>query len=266
MNLAQMVQQPFDKPGTSILITGEKRTGKDTVFDFFGKYVIGDDYYHNYTCGGEQFFEKHDTGRMNKFLCKIEEMDRGVFMRNSSKFKSVITAELETFNDKGKKNISVANHSRFAGTTNGVCPVDLGDGEERFLVAKCSSARKHDIPYWTEVRRVLFNKEAGRAVGHWLSTFDLSGVEFRRVPKDAFQTMIVESEKTMEEKFVEQWDGVEVGATALFDLCVAFCNQDDQKLPPPRNPLGFGKKLMRLVRDGKVGVRMLDGKCLYSRP
>ena len=109
--LAQLIQQPFDKPGTSLIITGEKRTGKDTPFDFINKYIIGTDYSCNYTCGGNQFFDKHDTGRMNRFLCKVEEADRRVFLQNSSKFKSLITAEDEMYNDKGRKAIAVANYN-----------------------------------------------------------------------------------------------------------------------------------------------------------
>jgi len=225
---------------------------------------VGGDYYHNYTCGGHQFFEKHDVGRMNMFLCKVEEMDGGVFMKNSSSFKSMITAEDVTFNGKGKANVTVANYSRIVGTTNGTCPVDLGDKEERFLVAKCSNAMRHNIPYWTEVRRVLFNNEAGRAVGHWLSTIDINGFNFRTVPKDEYQRMIVESDMTMEERFVEQWTGEEVGATELFRLCRTFCVENE--LQPPHNALSLGKKLMKLVRDGKVQSRIVEGMRQYSRP
>jgi len=261
--LAQLVQNPFERVGTSLVITGDKRTGKDTPFDFFSKFVIGGDYSRNYTCGGNQFFDKHDTGRMNMFLCKVEEANRNTFIKNADKFKSLITAEDEMYNDKGKKAVVVANYNRFVLTTNGACPVELSDGEQRFLVATCSDARKHDIPYWAEVRRVLFNKEAGRAVGHWLSTFDLSGFEFRNVPQNEYQQMIVESEKTSEERFVEEWDGEPIGAAEFFRLYKTYCVNNE--LRPCDNAQSLGIRVLKLIRNGKLFKKKTDSTYIYSR-
>jgi len=265
--LAQIVQQPFEKPGTSLIVMGDKRTGKDTPFDFFTKFVIGGDYSRNYTCGGFQFFEKHDTGRMGMFLCKVEEADRRIFLQNASKFKTLITAESENYNDKGKKAVVAANYNRFVLTLNpGAAPVELSDGEQRFIIATTSNARKHDIPFWTEVRRVLFNKEAGRAVGQWLSTIDISGFDFRTVPADEFQETLVESEKTSEELFVEQWTGGWTAAPEFYDLYKAFCVAG--KLPYRKNSHSLGMALLTLIRNEKLlKDKHLDDKITYySKP
>lgn len=263
--LAQMVQQPFEKVGTALIIMGDKRTGKDTPFDFFTKFVIGDDYSCNYTCGGNQFFDKHDTGRMNMFLCKVEEADRRVFLQNSSKFKSLITADSERYNDKGKKAVVVANYNRFVLTLNpGAAPVELSDGEQRFLIATISNARKHDIPFWTEVRRVLFNKEAGHAVGHWLSTIDLSGFEFRTPPADEYQAMLVDAERTSEELFVEQWSGEEVGGVEFFTTYRNYCVQNE--LPHCQNVKSLGIALLKLIRNGRVVKKRTEVGFRYSKP
>jgi hypothetical protein len=249
--------------GTAIVITGDKRTGKDTPFDFFIDYVIGIDYARNYNCGGFQFFEKHDIGRLNMFFCKVEEASRKVFIENADRFKGLITSKYEMYNDKGKRALVVANYNRFVLTSNGGCPVELSDGEQRFMVAGISNARKHDLPYWAEVRRVLFNPEAGRAVGKWLSEMDLTGFEFRQVPADEFQTTIVESEKTPEELFVADWDGQEVGATGLFNLYEAFCQTN--RLMGCRNTITLGRALIKLIRNGRVKRRTLDGCSMYSK-
>jgi hypothetical protein len=261
--LAQQVQNPFDKVGTAIVITGDKRTGKDTPFDFFIKYVIGLDYARNYNCGGFQFFEKHDTGRLNMFFCKVVEASRKIFIENADRFKGLITSEHEMYNDKGKRALVVANYNRFVRTSNGGCPVELSDGEQRFMVASISNARKHDLPYWTEVRRVLFNPEAGRAVGRWLADMDLTGFEFRQVPADEFQTTIVESEKTPEELFVADWNGEEVNATGMFNLYEAFCQTN--RLMGCRNSISLGRALIKLIRNGKVKRRTLEGCSMYSK-
>lgn len=262
--LAQMIQKPFERCGTALVISGDKRTGKDTPFDFFRKYVIGEDYSRNYTCSGYQFFDKHDTGRMNMLLCKVEEANRKVFIANADKFKSLITADSEMFNYKGKNPISVENYNRFVLTTNGACPVELSDGEQRFLVATCSNARKHDLPYWTEVRSVLFNKEAGRAVGRWLNALDISGFEFRKVPQDEFQNTIVESEATSEDMFVKDWDGVEISMIDLYNKYRSFCA--DRALPMCLNSKSFGHALLKLLRNKSVIKKHRNDGNYYSKP
>jgi len=262
--MAQIIQKPFDRCGTALVISGDKRTGKDTPFDFFMKYVIGEDYTRNYTCSGFQFFDKHDTGRMNMFLCKVEEANRKIFVGNADKFKSLITADSEMYNDKGRKPVNVANYNRFVLTTNGACPVELSDGEQRFVVATCSNDRKHDLPYWTEVRKVLFNKEAGRAVGKWLSMLDISDFEFRIVPMDEFQNTIVESEATSEDLFVKAWDGEETSMTDLYIKYRCFCA--DKALPMCMNSKSFGIALLKLLRNKTVIKKRTNAGSIYWKP
>ena len=263
--LAQLVQQPFERVGSALVITGEKRTGKDTPFDFFNEFVMGGDYTHNYTCGGSQFFEKHDTNRMNKFLCKVEEANRKIFLTsgNAEKMKTLVTAKDETYNDKGRKAVTVANYNRFVLTTNGACPVEMSDGEQRFLIATCSSARKHDIAYWKEVRDILFNKEAGRAVGQWLASLDISGYEFRKIPEDEYQATLVEAETTSEEMFVNQWDGVELAAPAFYQAYRSYCSENE--LPYCQNLKSLGIQLLKLLRSGKLQKRKTNEGAFYRK-
>jgi hypothetical protein len=261
--LAQLVQRPFEPCGTSIVITGDKRTGKDTPMDFFREFVMGLDYSRNYTCSGSQFFDKYDTGRMNMFFCKVEEANRKIFMANADKFKALITSSDEMFNDKGKRAVVVANYNRFVLTTNGACPVELSDGEQRFMVATCSSARKHDTVYWAEVRKILFNKEAGRAVGKWLSELPIDDFNFRIVPADSFQTTIVEAEKTSEELFLEDWDGQELDATALYQKYRTYCQLNE--LPYKTNAQSYGIANLKLLRNGKLLKKKTRNSAVYYK-
>ena len=247
--LAQLIQNPFEPVGTCIVVTGPKGSGKDTTFDFFLQYVFGEMYSRNYTCGGMQFFDKHDEGRMNRFFCKVEEASPEVFRKNADKFKSLITAATEIFNGKNQKPISAANYNRFVLTCNPGCPVELSD-ERRFVVAPCSSRRKGDSAYWTDVRKVLFNKGAGVAVGKWLSEIDLTDFDFRKIPESEYQTAITDSIKSCEELFLEQWDGVATAATDFYRTYREFCVS--QELPYAQNLKSFGARLLPFLRDGKL--------------
>jgi len=260
--LAQMIQNPFETTGTGLVITGVKGCGKDTLFDFFMKFVIGTSYSTNYGCGGDQFFNTHDTGRMNKFLCKVEEANKDIFRKYASKFKSLITNDSEIFNGKNQKPVLVANYNRFVLTTNGGCPVEMNDGERRFVIARCSPAKKGDFAYWSDIRAALFNKEAGVAVGKWLSEMDLTGFNFRQIPKDDFQDAVVDATKTSEEYFVEQWNGEPVSASDLFTAYRTFCVAEN--LPHALNTVSFGVRMLPLIRDGKINKgRSAEGVRYY---
>jgi hypothetical protein len=248
--MAQLVQKPFETTDTSLVITGVKGCGKDTLFDFFMEFVIGTSYSANYGCGGTQFFNTHDTGRMNKFICKVEEANKETFRKNADKFKSLVTSKTEIFNGKNQKPVTVANYNRFILTSNSGCPVDMSDGERRFVVASCSSKNKGNHSYWADIRASLFNKAAGVAVGQWLNTVDISGFNFREIPADEFQNAIVDSVKTSEEFFVEDWDGEEASIEGFFNLYRAFCIE--KNLPHAQNTISLGKRLLPLLRDGKL--------------
>ena len=262
--LAQLIQKPFDKQGTALVITGSKGTGKDTPFDFFMDYVIGESYANNYTCGGKQFFNTHDAGRKNRFLCKIEEANHMLFRQNADQFKSLITARNETFNEKCVKPIVMGNYNRFVLTTNGGCPVEMTGGERRFVVSRCSDAKKNDHSYWSEVRNTLFNKEAGRAVGEWLSTLDISEFNFREIPQDDYQNAITESVESSEENFIEQWDGQPLGASEFFQAYRQYCVSND--FPYAMNVKQLGFRLLPLIRDMKVVKKRTSTGFLYQKP
>ena len=261
--MAHLVQKPFDLPGVALIISGVKGCGKDTLFDFLQQFVIGMDYSFNYG-SNEQFFDSHDTGRQNKFLCKLEEANRGYCLRNADKLKSLITNTTEVFNPKCQKAICSPNYNRFVFTNNPACPVEMSDGERRFVVVQCSPARVGDRPFWDAVRRDLFTPEAGVAVGKFLASIDISGFNPRTLPASAFQTAVVDAEKTSEQAFVEQWNGQELSATEFFNSYNLFCLTNS--LPHCKNSQSLGIRLLSLIRDGLLVKKRSNTGFVYVKP
>lgn len=198
---------------------------------------------------------------MNRFFCKVEEANIEVFRKNADKFKSLITAATEIFNGKNQRPVVAANYNRFVLTCNPACPVDLAD-ERRFVVAPCSSGRKGDSAYWTEVRKVLFNRGAGVAVGRWLSEIDLTDFDFRKIPESEYQTAISDSIKTSEELFLEQWNGAPTHATDFYRAYRDFCV--GQELLYCRTATSFGNRLMPFIRDGRLKKVRKGSGILYA--
>jgi len=262
--LAHLVQKPFENPGVALIITGSKGIGKDTLMDFMIEYVVGTQYGFSYG-SSTQFFDKHDTNRMNKFLVKLEEANREICYKNADELKARITSNTTSFNPKNQKVIVCPNYTRYVFTVNGACPVDMSDSERRFLLIPASAEKKGDSDFWIKMRDTLFTPEAGRAVAQYLKSIDLSDFNIRKYPQTTYQTEIINSKKTAEEMFVENWDGAELNSGELYQAYKEFCIE--KEIPFSRNVISFTRSnnLQILKRDGAIKVRILHGVTVYTK-
>jgi hypothetical protein len=261
---AHMLQFPFDVPKTGIVFTGEKGSGKDTITDLLIDYVIGHNFSKNYQ-SNNQFFDRYDCDRANKFLVKLEEADRKACFSEGSTLKSLITANYNTFNPKVKKEYTVPNYIRYIFTTNGANPVQVDEGERRFVIIPCNSELKHNRAYWIELRKVLFSPEGGLAVAQYLLNIDLNGFDIRSLPPNDYMAQVIESEKSSETRFIEQWDGQRATSADLYRTYRSFCMEED--LPFCNNAVSLGKLLLKFVRDGVImNGRGAGNKNYYWKP
>jgi phage/plasmid-associated DNA primase len=259
---AHLVQKPTDLPGVALVLTGSKGVGKDTFGDFLQEFVVGRYLSTNYTTN-KQFFGTHDTGKLNKFLIKLEETSKKDCFENSSELKASITAVQVTANPKGIKEITADNFARFIFTTNKANPVDMSDEERRFVLLKCSACRKGDHAFWKKVREVLFNPSAGAEVAHYLLKRDISDFQVRKLPENQYQHSIVKSEETSEQKFIAQWDGEKTNADTLYDLYKDYCLT--KSIPYANNASWFGRNLQSLVRDCVINHISSSGVSYYEK-
>lgn len=261
---AHMLQKPFELPTVGLVKSGIKGCGKDTVDDFLIQYVLGDKYGVSYQ-NNVLFFDKHDCNRMNRFFCKLEEADRKLCMNNSSYLKSLITNSKSMFNPKGKDSFSLPNYMRYVFTTNKANPMEMNDGERRFVILPCSAEKKHDFNYWVRVRKVLFSKSGGATVAKYLMSVDLSAFNIHEQPENAYQKEVVESEKSSEERFIEYWDGEKAAAPELYKLYRQYCSDND--LPYVNSSAVLGRLLLKFVRDNVLVAKRGAGNInYYTKP
>ena len=260
---AHLLPYPTDLPGVALVLTGSKGIGKDTFGDFLQEFVVGRYLSTNYTTN-KQFFGTHDTGKLNKFLIKLEETSKKDCFENASELKSSITAVQVTANPKGIKEITADNFARFIFTTNKANPVDMSDEERRFVLLKCSAERKGDHTFWTKVRSVLFNPSAGAEIAHYLLKRDISNFQVRKLPENQYQHSIVKSEMSSEHQFVADWDGEKVEASTLYDLYRDYCLA--KSIPYANNAAWFGRNLQALVRDNLIINTHPGGSSHYEKP
>ncbi len=151
--MAQLIQQPDRKPGSTLVITGEKGTGKSTTFDFLGE-LLGK---HAITVSQR----KQITGNFNAhfataLLMVCEEAFWAADPQAEGALKDTITNSTMMIEKKGYDPIKSKNYTRLVLISNNewVVPATLKD-ERRFGVFRCSDKRRGDIEFFDKLRHQM---------------------------------------------------------------------------------------------------------------
>ena len=265
--ISHMIQKPYDIPKTCLVITGLENTGKDTLFDFIGNFIVGNQLFTNYN-KTNQLFEKHDTLRANKVLVKVEEADKKTCYENDSELKSFITAETQSFNPKNEKGFVVPSYNRFVFTTNKGNPIKLSPTDRRFVLYNSSEEKRNDKPFWTEVRELLFNNKAGAIVGNYLKNYDISNFNPLLLPQSDYKEMVLDIEENLERRFVrtvgDEWnDWMTMGD--LFIIYSNWCREQGCSSISATSSVALGKRFIELCRDNIILYKKTNKGTVYSK-
>lgn len=270
---AHILQKPLEQPGVSIILTGQKGVGKDTLLDFFRLHVVGPSLSHNYT-ETRQFFDKHDVDRKDKLFVKVEDSDSALCKQHAKDLRARITAREGTVNPKGKSPITFTNRVRYAFTANQAIPVGINDDndkERRFVIFSVSNVLKGNSTFWQACyseTEGLFTPVGGKLVADYLLARDLTSFDVRMQPKNEYQEALYETERTPEQRFIEDgWPtGSEFKSQDLFGRYQRFC--DENGFPDrTQTAISFGQKLAYFVMHKRI-VKRVGGKkqVFYLKP
>lgn len=248
--LAHLVQKPKELPGVALIFIGQKGAGKDTLGDFLGEYIIGQKYYQNFS-NQSQYFDKHDDTKANKFLVKVEEinkksLDDGV---NGETFKSSLTSPTMTFNPKGKTPYTLKNYQRVIATSNNANSVDVGQKERRYCISVVSPKRIGDTEYWCKVRNEIFNPEGALAIVNMFLTRDISKINIRVLPENKYLEQLQEDTKDPVHKFIEQIDIGEYTGSILYQMYRDYCTAEGLAIYTNTK---FSTQLLYLKENGSI--------------
>lgn len=151
--MAQLVQRPGRKPGSSIVVTGEKGTGKSTTFDYLSK-LLGQ---HAISVSQRKQIVGNFNGHMSTALLMVcEEAFWAADPQGEGTLKDLITSETALIEKKGYDPIKAKSYMRLVLLSNSywVVPASVKD-ERRFGVFKCSDARRGDIEFFDALRNQM---------------------------------------------------------------------------------------------------------------
>lgn len=162
--LAMLFQKPEAKPGSTLVITGGKGTGKSTLFDFINK-LLG---FHGITVSQRKQIVGQFNGHLETALLMVcEEAFWAADPQAEGVLKDMITNKSVLIEKKGYDPIQSENYTRLALISNNdwVVPASLKD-ERRFFVLRCSDARQGDLEFFGLMREQMDKKGGLQAMLH----------------------------------------------------------------------------------------------------
>jgi hypothetical protein len=176
--LANMIQDPEDKPGVAVALRGGKGTGKTAIGDYLSK-ILGPHYLKISQA-------KHLTGNFNGHMDNrlLVFADEGYWAGDPSQegpLKDLITSDEHMIERKGVDPIVVRNLVRVMFATNNDWVVPASGDERRYFVLDVADNRRQDHAYFDQYYKELNGSGPG-ALLHYLQTFDYSGLNLRYPP------------------------------------------------------------------------------------
>ncbi len=178
---ADIVQNPRERAGVSLVLRGPMGSGKTKVGEVFGSlfprhYFLVDD-------------PRYVTGQFNAHMasCLLLQADEAVWAGDKAaegRLKGLITSPFQQIEAKGIDAIRLKNHVRLVMTSNEDWVVPAGKDERRFCVLDVGKAKAQDNSFFAAMDGEL--DAGGRAaLLHALQTFDLGSVNLRKIPRTA---------------------------------------------------------------------------------
>ena len=191
--LAQMVQDPSEPTNVAILLKGQQGIGKDIIFDFFIKMVLGDGTGFKTSKPQEDVFGKHSVALRNRVFLLFDEVSGDDMRPLMSRLKDLITSPTVHINPKGETAYNTCNLSNILGTTNDQNPIHLEPQQRRVVVYECNPSKKGDVAYFQSLGAHLKRQDVARAFfQHLRDNVDVrphTPFQARRPQTDAYLTM-----------------------------------------------------------------------------
>lgn len=159
--LAHIIQYPGKKPGSAVVIKGEKGTGKSIIFETLMKRLLND--YH-YKCANSKTITSNFNFQFHsKLFVLLEEAVWGGDSNAEGVLKDMITSDTMQYEKKGETPYMDSSYVRIAMLSNTDWVVPASADERRFFVLEASSKYQQQHEYFDVLNEEIHSDKALRA-------------------------------------------------------------------------------------------------------
>ncbi len=226
--MAHMFQKPQEKPSCCIWLVGEQGCGKSTITAVLTK-LVGLARTFETSSPERDVWGNFNSMMASSYLLVLSEIDKRNLQQADGKIKTLMTQPTMTINNKGQAPYEISSYHRVISCTNMHSPTYTGEHDRRNVIIKCNDTLMGNLPYFDKMYAMCEDLNALRSIYWSLKNTDISGWDFRKVPKTEYHKEIIKSSRSTVEEFLRQFGLANRGATLemlssdLLDEYSRFC-------------------------------------------
>ena len=228
--LANVVQGVKNR--SCVYACSPEATGKSTLTEMLRLHVIGE----ALTIEGKpKHLDRFNMGLLGKVLVTFEELplfDDKQWRTVDSKLKTMISDEVEDYEDKCVKSFQAKNINNYIIPTN--FRSIKGSNGRRYLVCDINTSKIDDTKYFGDLRKTCFNDTVGHALYCYLCEVDNSKFDSFKVPitqskKHDISVKLPHVQRFLKFNYWMQKKEIKCKSSLLFKVYGAYCKSHDLK-------------------------------------
>jgi len=178
MWLSNRVKNPSKLPNVSIVLQGEEGSGKSCFFDYFGREILGGQYYLN-TQKIDDVLGKFNAPSKNKILIVLNEIKEHEGKYYKEQLKEIITEKEILIQSKGKDQRKQRNTTGIIFTTNNFDIVKADKNDRRYAFIAMNNSKKNDNEYFKKLFEQMESGKYDKSFYNYLINLDSDNFDFK---------------------------------------------------------------------------------------
>ncbi|MDH0154343.1 bifunctional DNA primase/polymerase [Stutzerimonas stutzeri] len=243
--IAYPLQNPGAKMATSVVMFGAEGPGKSLVWEKVVKRIYGE---YGVTIGQAQLESQFTGWQSRKLFALAEEVVSRAEMRHyKGLLKHLVTGETLQINEKMQSLREEHNHLNFVFLSNSTVPLELDDGDRRYLVLYVDKVPPKE--YFAELVEEIENGGI-EAFYQYMLTLPMEGFnEHTKPPLNDEKQALIEGSMSPARYFLRVWQRGDIdlpyGAAVAGDLYRAFCRWCERSNEFKRREREFYQEVQR---------------------
>jgi putative DNA primase/helicase len=232
--IAMMIQKPEIKT-TCITLISKEGAGKGTLMQLFAK-MLGESKILETKTPSRDVWGQFNGIMADAFLVNLNEMEYKETMNAEGQIKALITDTQMTISKKGTNQFSVNSYHHFIITTNKENPIATTKDDRRKLIIRSSDQFIGNREYFNQMYALLDDVEFVRTCYDYFKTYDLSGYEYKDIPRTEHQEDLQMLSTSAPEQWLESFTmdyinetTVKRSSSEVYNMFLDWCGANNVK-------------------------------------